>query len=149
MNPMEEAGKSGWARWGRDAVLLAVFAAVIAWSLFFTVVRPGAGPSAAPAGAAAAYQGEVTLRARMLEAAWGNVRVGDRMGDSAVVTKLRVREARPSNELLVTIKVTGPLEFTTERYPFPQRGMPLRVGSVVWFETGRYTLAGDVVAMNP
>ncbi len=150
MNGMADTKQSGWVRWGRDAVLLAAFAAVIVWSLFFTIVRPGSGvPGVAGQPSGASYKGEIVVRVRMPEAGWSSIHIGDRMGDSAVVTKMRVREVKWITELLMTIKVTGPIEFTTERYPFPQRTMPLRVGSVIWFETPRYSLIGDVVAMNP
>ena len=142
-------GRPGWVR---DAVLLAAFAGVIAWSLFFTVVQPGAGPSgAAPAAADTGYRGKLTMRAyRLPEDAWGVVRAGDRMGDSARVVRAEVRDfGRGRRELHVTLSITGPIQFTTETYPFPQRKMPLRIGSVVWLENERYTLVGDVIAMNP
>ncbi len=72
------------------------------------------------------------------------------MGTAAVVTGTEVKEySMGRRELHVTLKVSGPLQFTAVRYPFPQMNLPLRVGSLVWFETDRYTLMGDVIAKNP
>ena len=152
MNDMETSKTPGRGSWVRDAVLLAAFAGVVGWSLFFTVGRrgPGAAGPAASAGAAV-YRGELTIRAaRLPEAAWPAVRAGDAMGTIATVTRTAVRDFGPGRrELHVTLKVAGPIPFTTERYPFPQQILPLRIGSLVWFETGRYTIIGDVIAMNP
>jgi len=136
----------------RDAILLVLFAAVIAWSLFFTVVRPGASPAGAKAGASTAdWKGTLTIRVTGLpESAWHNVQEGDRMGTAAVVTGTAVKEySTGRKELHITLKVSGPLQFTTVRYPFPQMNLALRVGSLVWFETDRYTLMGDVIAKTP
>jgi hypothetical protein len=72
------------------------------------------------------------------------------MGTAATVLRTAVRDfGAGRRELLVTLRITGPLSFTTERYPFPQQVLPLRIGSLVWFETSRYTIIGDVIAMNP
>jgi len=156
MNSMETPREPGRRDWIRDAVLLAAFAGVIVWSLLFTVVRPApvAAPAAGAAGAGGAdetaaatgeYRGELTIRStRLPVSAWYVVRVGDKMGKVATVTKVK-----KGTELHVTLKVTGPIPFATERYPFPQQNLPLRIGSLVWFETSRYNLVGDVIAMNP
>ncbi len=134
-------GAGGW----RDLALLAVFCAILAWSVFFVVRKPSGDVAAE-----ARYMGILTVEVRDLpEAAWHAIRTGDRMGEAAEVTAVRRVQSPEGLRLHVELRVSGPILFVNDRAPFPPDSTGMRIGSLVHLQTGRWAFMGVVVDKRP